>query len=713
MASSIPSMEFASSSSKRQRRYDVLINFSGEDIRKKFVSHLDSALSAVGLTTIHHHHNAVHIQQPILKLCRVAIVVFTQTYSESAWCLHQLQQIIQWHETYCQHVLPVYYEIRPSDVRLQKGNFGETLKATAQQAFSGQQLEHGMSMWNLALTKAANLFGWDDSNYRSDAEVVDNIVKTVLHLPALSATKFPVGLQSHMEDLIQTIKNKSSEVCIIGIYGGGGLGKTTLAKAIYHQIHGTFKEKCFIEDVAQVSKIRGHAHLQEQLLSNVLKTKVEIHSVEMGGRMIRESLSGKRVLIVLDDMNEYSTLLDLCRCRARFSEGTVIIITTTNEGLLIRHPVDSVFRIERMNAKESLELLSWHAFREAKPKEDYNDLARKVVTYSGELPLLLEVTGSSLFERTKREWNGVLFEFAKRPQNNVPRKLKISFDVLCNQIEKDLFLDVCRFFVGKGRVYATNILNGFGVDVDNGIRVLTERSLIQVEKNNKLGMHSLLREMGREIIREITGKEPGKISQLWLDKDVEYVLTENTFFSSQRTKVIQRLPVKMLLNMRDFFDPYPEVREPLLKLTENSEYLSKKLRWISLQGFSSKYLPNDFYLHDAMVIDLKHSLLRVVWKETQILRSLKVLNLSHSMHLIETPDFSRIQCLEQLILKDCPRLRKVHQSIGCLYNLILLNLKDCTSLRNLPVGIYMLKSLRTLILSGCSKIDLSEKDIVL
>jgi len=41
-------------------------------------------------------------------------------------------------------------------------------------------------------------------------------------------------------------------------------------------------------------------------------------------------------------------------------------------------------------------------------------------------------------------------------------------------------------------------------------------------------MHSLLREMGREIIREITGKEPGKISQLWLDKDVEYVLTENT-----------------------------------------------------------------------------------------------------------------------------------------------------------------------------------------
>ena len=111
-------MEFASSSSKLQRKYDVLINFTGEDIRRKFVSHLDSALSSVGLVTFLHHQNSVQpidIQQPILHLCRVGIVVFTKTYSQSAWCLHQLQQIIKWHETYSRHVLPVYYEIEPSD----------------------------------------------------------------------------------------------------------------------------------------------------------------------------------------------------------------------------------------------------------------------------------------------------------------------------------------------------------------------------------------------------------------------------------------------------------------------------------------------------------------------------------------------------------------------------------------------------------------------
>ncbi|XP_027908040.1 protein SUPPRESSOR OF npr1-1, CONSTITUTIVE 1-like isoform X3 [Vigna unguiculata] len=625
MASSIPPTEFASSTSKLPRKYDVLINFTGEDIRRKFVSHLDYALSTVGLTTFLHEENAVndmHIQQPILNLCRVAIVVFTKTYSQSAWCLHQLQQIIKWQETYSRHVFPVYYEIQPSDVRFQKGDFGETFKATAQKTFSGQQLEHGMSRWSHALTKAANLFGWDESNYRSDAELVDKIVKGVLNLPVFSATKFPVGLQSCVKDVIQIIKNKSREVCIIGIWGEGGSGKTTLAKAIYHQLHGTFTQKSFIEDIAQVIQTRGHVHLQEQLLSDVLNTKMEIRSVEMGKKMIRVKLSGKKLLIVLDN-TKYDPLLDLYDSHVWFAKGTVILITAREEHLLRIHQVDSIFRMNLLSTNESLELLSWHAFREEKPKEEYNDLAKRVVVYCGGLPLVLEVIGSCLYERTKEEWNRLLLQLDKSPQHEVSQTLKISYEGLLNQTEKDLFLDVCCFFVGKGRTFVTKILNDCGVDADSGIRILIERNLIQVKKNNKLGMQPLLQKMGRKIIREISGKELGKNARLWFGQDAENDLLENT-----------------------------------------------------------------------------------------VLRSLRVLNLSHSMYLRETPDFSGLPRLEQLILKDCPSLRKVHHSIGCLNNLVLLNLKDCTSLSNLPRELYKLKSLNTLILSGCSKIDLLEKYIV-
>jgi len=99
-------------------------------------------------------------------------------------------------------------------------------------------------------------------------------------------------------------------------------------------------------------------------------------------------------------------------------------------------------------------------------------------------------------------------------------------------MEKDLFLDVCCSFVGKSRTYVTKILNGCGIDADSGIRVLIKHSLIQINKNNKLIMHSLLREMGREIIYQISGEEPEKNSKLWFDKDARYSLSENTVRTS-------------------------------------------------------------------------------------------------------------------------------------------------------------------------------------
>ena len=95
-------------------------------------------------------------------------------------------------------------------------------------------------------------------------------------------------------------------------------------------------------------------------------------------------------------------------------------------------------------------------------------------------------------------------------------------------MQKDLFLDVCCFFVGKGRAYVTKILNGCGVVADSGIRLLIERSLIKVKKKDKLGMHPLLQEMGMTVSFEISGKKLGKNSRLRFYKDAEYALREIT-----------------------------------------------------------------------------------------------------------------------------------------------------------------------------------------
>ncbi|KAJ1393717.1 Leucine-rich repeat domain superfamily [Sesbania bispinosa] len=113
-----------------------------------------------------------------------------------------------------------------------------------------------------------------------------------------------------------------------------------------------------------------------------------------------------------------------------------------------------------------------------------------------------------------------------------------------------------------------------------------------------------------------------------------------------------------------------------VKLTGDFEYLSKDLRWLCWHGFPLRYMPGNFHLNKLVAMDLKHSNLQLVWKEPQLLDRLKILNLSHSHYLTQTPDFSRLPNLEKLILKDCPQLSEVHSTIGDLKFLILLNLKD-------------------------------------
>ncbi|RDX60597.1 TMV resistance protein N, partial [Mucuna pruriens] len=132
------------------------------------------------------------------------------------------------------------------------------------------------------------------------------------------------------------------------------------------------------------------------------------------------------------------------------------------------------------------------------------------------------------------------------------------------------------------------------------------------------------------------------------------------------TEAIEGLALKSHFTSRDFFETcaFDEMKRlRLLKLDHvqlsgDYGYLSKQLRWICWQGFPSKYIPNNFNMQNVIAIDLKHSNLRLLWKELQVLRWLKILNVSHSKYLTETPDFSKLPSLEKLILKDCPSLCK-------------------------------------------------------
>ncbi|CAJ1949236.1 unnamed protein product [Sphenostylis stenocarpa] len=243
--------------------------------------------------------------------------------------------------------------------------------------------------------------------------------------------------------------------------------------------------------------------------------------------------------------------------------------------------------------------------------------------------------------------------------------------------------------IGMDRNDVIHILNGCGLFPENGIRVLVERSLVTVDDKNKLGMHDLLRDMGREVIRSKSPMVLEERSRLWFHEDVLDVLSKET-----KLRLLQLSGVELV---GDF------------------EYLSKDLRWLCWHGFPFAFIPTSFYQGSLISIELENSKITMMWKETQrigkLMEKLKILNLSHSHYLTKTPDFLNLPNLEKLVLIDCPSLSEVSYTIGHLTKVLLLNFQDCISLRNLPRSIYKLKSLKTLILSGCLKIDKLEEDI--
>ncbi|XP_028057097.1 disease resistance protein TAO1-like [Camellia sinensis] len=141
-----------------------------------------------------------------------------------------------------------------------------------------------------------------------------------------------------------------------------------------------------------------------------------------------------------------------------------------------------------------------------------------------------------------------------------------------------------------------------------------------------------------------------------------------------------------------------------LQVNGSFENFPKGLRWLCWHGFSFNSICDDFPLDNLVVLEMPYSNLQKVWEGTKFLESLKILDLSYSHCLSETPDFLEVPNLERLILENCARLVEVHESIGHLQRLVLLNLKNCKNLRKFPRSIVMLKFLETLDISGCSNI---------
>ncbi|GLT63014.1 hypothetical protein SLA2020_356100 [Shorea laevis] len=260
--------------------YDLFLSFEGAGVRTNFLGHLYSALNQAGFGTYKDDNELKRgsgIAPRLLEAIehsRIAIVVFSENYTDSAWCLDELMKILDCRDMLGQIVLPCFFHVDPLDVRKQRGSFSKAF-ARAHHLKRKVTVEE-VERWKTALANAANLSGFDLQSVKGDeSELIKKIIADVwekLHPTYLGDVNHLFGIVSPVESIMLIFSLGSKEVRFIGNHGMPGIGKTTVAKVIRSKIFPEFDANSLLmlEDIQLGSRHGKLVESQNRLLYDIL-----------------------------------------------------------------------------------------------------------------------------------------------------------------------------------------------------------------------------------------------------------------------------------------------------------------------------------------------------------------------------------------------------------------------------------------------------------
>ncbi|GLJ33623.1 hypothetical protein SUGI_0675930 [Cryptomeria japonica] len=246
--------------------------------------------------------------------------------------------------------------------------------------------------------KSISFIAGEEINRFSDCDnIVSAVQKDVEKKGHLYVAKYPVGLPKLVEDFgkhcidkvvqdfdIQCKMNKQREgnAKTVGIFGMGGVGKTTLSKELFNGKRSDYSRSCFLFDVREASVKFSVPSLQVKLLTDIFDEKEKDHprypSVEDGKSRLSDHIQRSynlSFLIVLDDIDHLDQLDDLLiKDMLDKSGNSLVIVTTRDVGILINAGVTVAYNLKGMDTDDAKELFSWHAFSQSYPSSGYEKL---------------------------------------------------------------------------------------------------------------------------------------------------------------------------------------------------------------------------------------------------------------------------------------------------------------------------------------------------
>nr|VDD19711.1 unnamed protein product [Brassica oleracea] len=338
----------------------------------------------------------------------------------------------------------------------------------------------------------------------SEADMISKIVMDVSN--ALPSTDFDhlVGIEAQVAKLKAMMCLESDEVKFVGIWGPAGIGKATIARALYNKVSRNFQLKFYRQPAWK--RASNKMEFQKELLSGILDHR-DMKITDKKEAILR--LMHQRVLVVIDCVSsvELQALQKLVKWYLRFGSKVIVtnadLYTFTDNGIeqiYILKVVSLQYKVAYPSSEEALQIFSYAAFGKSSPPRGYLKHALSVVyiirfhhavevtKLIDPFPLALKILGSALRGKSKEEWTLA--------------PAKVNTCLVDTDIQKAI-----RFAHDEATHSSKNLSNTIYTlsvsdwDVEKGLQTLADMALISISGGEEIMMHDLVQSMSTKRLR--------------------------------------------------------------------------------------------------------------------------------------------------------------------------------------------------------------------
>jgi len=486
-----------------------------ETVLHSLVSHLSAALRREGISVFvdacglqETKFFSIKQNQPLTDGARVLVVVISDEVEFYDPWFPKFLKVIQGWQNNGHVVVPVFYGV-------------DSLTRVYGWANSWLEAEKLTSHQSKILS----------NNVLTDSELVEEIVRDVY------GKLYPaerVGIYARLLEIEKLLYKQHRDIRSIGIWGMPGIGKTTLAKAVFNHMSTDYDASCFIENFDEAFHKEGLHRLLKERIGKILKDEFDIESSYiMRPTLHRDKLYDKRILVVLDDVRDSLAAESFLKRLDWFGSGSLIIITSVDKQVFAFCQINQIYTVQGLNVHEALQLFSQSVFGINEPEQNDRKLSMKVIDYVNGNPLALSIYGRELMGK-KSEMETAFFELKHCPPLKIQDVLKNAYSALSDN-EKNIVLDIAFFFKGETVNYVMQLLEESHYFPRLAIDVLVDKCVLTISENT-VQMNNLI----QDTCQEIFNGEIETCTRMWEPSRIRYLLEYDELEGSGETKAMPK-----------------------------------------------------------------------------------------------------------------------------------------------------------------------------